>query len=111
MDFVAKTFGQFLTHTPVNRVGINRHLHFGVGSEEKRNYVGRLLAPTKAWGEWGARIDEAPQNRRGGFNNLTMQETRDGGSGTIQATVQPSLIIKGNSGIFVNINDDYCIAR
>ena len=30
-------------------------------------------------------------------------------SGTIQATVQPSLFINGNSGIFVNINDDYVL--
>src|SRR5271165_2167465 len=45
MDFVTKTFGQFLTHTPINRIGINRNVHFGVGSEEKRNQIGRLLAP------------------------------------------------------------------
>ena len=107
MDFVTKTFGQFLIHTPINRVGINRHVHFGVGSEENRNRIGRLLAPTSVWGEWGKRIDAAPQMRRGGFTNLTMQETRQGGEGTIQATVQPSVLVKGNSGIFVNVNDDY----
>ena len=109
MDFVTKTFGRYLVHTPVNRVGINRHVHFGVGSEKKRNEVGRLLAPTIPWGEWGKRIDAAPQNRRGGFTNLTMQENRDGGRGAVQATVQPSLVIKGNSGIFINVNDDYVL--
>jgi len=107
MDFVTKTFGQFLTHTPVNRLGINRNVHFGVGSEEKRNQIGRLLAPTSAWGEWGKRIDAAPPPTRGGFNSLTMQETREGGS--IQANVQPSVLIKGNSGIFINVNDDYIL--
>ena len=83
MDFVTKTFGQYPVHTPVNRVGINRKVHFGVGSEERRNEIGRLLAPTEPWGEWGKRIDAAPQTRRGGFAQLTMQETCDAGKGTI----------------------------
>lgn len=109
MDFVTRTFGQYLVHTPVNRIGINRDVHFGVGTEERRNEVGRLLAPTTPWGEWGKRIDAAPQNRRGGFTTLTMQETRDAGKGTIQATVQPSVVIKGNSGIFISVNDDYVL--
>jgi hypothetical protein len=108
MDFVTKTFGQFLSHTPINRVGINRHVHFGVGSEENRNRIGRLLAPTSVWGEWGKRINSAPQSQRGGFTNLTMRESREGG--WIQATVQPSVLIKGNSGIFVNVNDDYILS-
>ena len=110
LDFVTKTFGQFLIHTPINRVGINRQVHFGVGSEENRNRIGRLLAPTSVWGEWGKRIDAAPQSLRGGFTNLTMQETREGGKGSIQATVQPSVLIRGNSGIFVNVNDDYVLS-
>jgi hypothetical protein len=109
LDFVTKTFGQFLTHTPINRAGINRNVHFGVGTEENRNRIGRLLAPTSAWGEWGKRIDAAPQSSRGGFTNLTMQETREGGAGSIQATAQPSVFIKGNSGIFINVNDDYVL--
>ena len=54
MDFVAKTFGQFLTHTPMNCVGINRHVHFGVGSEEKRNYLGVYLLQPRL-GENGVR--------------------------------------------------------
>jgi hypothetical protein len=81
MDFVVKTFGQFLLHSPINRLGINRQAHFGVRDEQTRNRIGRILAPTSAWGEWGAQIDAAPQSRRGGFSTLTMQETKAGGKG------------------------------
>lgn len=107
LDFVLKTFAQFLSHTPINRVGINRTVHFGVGTEEKRNKVGRMLAPTAPWGEWGRRIDASSKDKRGGFTNLTMLEPRGGAGGGIHATVQPSMFIKGNSGIFINVNDDH----
>jgi hypothetical protein len=93
----------------INRLGINRNVHFGVGSEERRNQIGRQLAPVSVWGEWGKRIEAAPQSLRGGFTNLTVQETREGGKGSIQATVQPSVFIKGNSGIFVNVNDEHVL--
>ena len=86
MDFVIKTFGQFLSHSPINRLGINRQVHFGVRDEQNRNRIGRTLAPTSAWGEWGVQIEGAPQNRRGGFTTLTMQEFKPDGKGYTQAT-------------------------
>jgi hypothetical protein len=109
MDFVATTFGQFLLHSPISRLGINRQVHFGVRDEVTRNNIGRRLTPTSAWGEWGAKIEAAPQDHRGGFASLTMQETKADGSGWIQATVQPSQLIKQNSGIFMIVNDDYVL--
>jgi hypothetical protein len=109
VDFVATTFGKFLTHSPINRLGINRYVHFGVRSEENRNRIGRILAPTSGWGAWGKEIENLPRTHRGGFSNLTMQETKAEGRGTVQATVQPSVLIKENSGIFMYINDDYIL--
>src|SRR3974390_1432793 len=29
-DFVSRTFGEFLVHTPINQMGINRLVHFSV---------------------------------------------------------------------------------
>ena len=70
-----KTFGELLPHTPLQQMGINRQVHFGVGSEEIRNRIGRTLAPTAPWGEWGAKIASSSPELRGGFASLTMQES------------------------------------
>lgn len=105
-DFALKTFAEFLPHTPLFKIGINRQVHFGVGSEESRNRIGRLLAPTEPWGEWGAKIKESPRELRGGFATLTMQEAWARGDyrGHYQAKVEPSNQIGGASGIFVQVN-------
>lgn len=105
-DFVVRTFGEFLPHTPIKQVGINRSVHFSVGSENVRNQIGRLLAPTRPWGEWGTAIDQSSANLRGGVTNLTLMLPWIAGEfrGRYEATVQPSTIIAGNSGIFINVN-------
>jgi hypothetical protein len=41
LDVVSKTFGEFLPHTPIRQFGINRSLHFSVGSQRVRNEIGR----------------------------------------------------------------------
>src|SRR4051812_16063321 len=53
LDFVLRTFREALPHTPVFQLGINRLVHFSVGSEEIRNRIGGVLAPTAPWGDWG----------------------------------------------------------
>ena len=100
-DFVVKIFGELLSHTPISRIGINRMVHFGVETEENRNRIGKMLAPTAPWGEWGKIIDDSPRERRGGFRRLVMQEpeTKASDIGSIQATVEPSTRISGNAGI------------
>ncbi|MGD0762655.1 MAG: hypothetical protein ABR929_05590 [Roseiarcus sp.] len=105
-DLTVKTFAEFLPHTPLFKLGINRQVHFGVGNEELRNRIGRLLAPTEPWGEWGAKIRESPKELRGGFTSLTMQETWKQGDyrGHYQAKIEPSLQLGGASGIFVQVN-------
>jgi hypothetical protein len=112
-DFVGRTFGEFLLHTPINQMGINRLVHFSVGDEETRNRIGRRLAPLESWGDWGAEIDAAqPPSRgsRGGCINVTMIQLKPKTgqlTGHVQATVQPSGRIKANAGIFMNVNDHY----
>ncbi|MDZ7762073.1 MAG: hypothetical protein U5L00_17705 [Desulfovermiculus sp.] len=48
-DFVLKTFTDFLSHTPVGTLGINRAVHFDAGSNEARIALGQKLAPWEAW--------------------------------------------------------------
>ena len=108
-DFVTKVFGEFLTHTPITHLGINRSVHFSVGTEANRNRIGRTLAPIAPWGEWGTKIEAAPPETRGGFRSLVMQETKANAdvSGHVQVSIQPSLKIPSNAAIFMNINDEY----
>jgi hypothetical protein len=105
-DLVEKTFQEFLPHTPASKLGINRIVHFGVGTEECRNSIGRKLAPTEPWGEWGQRIENSPPALRGGFTSLTMQEAWETEEfrGHIQTLVEPSKKVTGNSGIYMRVN-------
>jgi len=59
-DVAVKTFGELLPHTPLLQIGINRQVHFGVGTEDVRNRMGRELTPTMPWGEWGSKIEASP---------------------------------------------------
>ena len=64
MDFLERTFGEFLPHTPIFRMGINRQVHFTVGSEDARNEIGLKLAPHEPWGEWADALDRQPPRPR-----------------------------------------------
>lgn len=109
-DFVAKTFGEFLIHTPVNQMGINRHVHFSVGDEETRNKIGRLIAPLSPWGAWGVEMEANAGESRAGCVNLTMLQPKSKSSkynGHVQVQIQPSTRIRGGAGVFVAVNDHY----
>lgn len=109
-DFVGRIFGEHLPHTPINVFGINRSVHFKVGSEAIRNEIGKLLAPTEPWGEWGQELAALPSDQRGGCTNITMVQPKfQSGqrTGHIQVQVQPSNRIRGGSGIFVWVNDQF----
>ena len=108
-DLVSKTFSDFLPFTPINQMGINRLVHFSVGSEDKRNRIGNVLAPLEPWGKWGKEIANAPPTSRGGVTNLTMLQkvTHDDYRGHFQITIQPSGRLKGNVGIYAQTNDHY----
>lgn len=109
-DLVARTFGEFLSHTPVSRVGINRIVHFAVPDLATRDRIGERLAPQDAWGEWGPHI-KGTQKKHGGLRSLTMEQTNldDRRDGHVRAKVEPSEKIKQPHGVLVDINDDYRI--
>jgi hypothetical protein len=44
LDVVSKAFDELLPHTPIRQFGINRSIHFSIGSESVRNAIGRKLA-------------------------------------------------------------------
>jgi len=108
-DFACRTFGEFLPHTPVSRLGINRMVHFNVGSIATRHRIGRKLAPPQAWGKWGNVLIDGPPEKQGGLVSLSMQKDLpdDRPAGYIQVTVQPSIKIAGSAGIYMLVNDDY----
>lgn len=111
MDFLERTFGEFLPHTPISKMGINRQVHFSVGSEDARNAIGMKLAPHEPWGDWVTAF-ERPLPNRGGLRTMIMEERglEDRPVGHFQVKLEPSLKIEGNAGIYMSTNDDYRVA-
>jgi hypothetical protein len=109
MDLAVRTFGEFLPHTPVRQLGINRHVHFPVESIEVRDTIGYRLAPPEAWGDWSTAIKAKSGTKRGGMTSLTMEQRVFDyeRTGYIRTTVQPSNLIPAALGVFVQVNDHY----
>ena len=95
-DFVTKTFKEYLNHTPVHMMGINRLVHFSVGDEGVRNRLGQKLAPHEPWWEWAAALAGKSARKRGGLRSLTMvqRDLDDRNKGRLQARIEPSIKIK-----------------
>ena len=110
-DFVARTFKEYLHHTPVRAFGINRDVHFRVKSLAERDRIGRTLAPVEPWGAWGQ--DLGLDGKQGGMTSLTMTRLNPEGrpsGGQINVTVEPSHRIgEGRIGVYVRVNDHYTI--
>ena len=109
-DLVVRTFKEFLIHTPVRMLGINRRVHFSVGDEETRNRIGKTLAPHEPWGEWGKHIEGGDLQKRGGLRSLVMEQKDldDRSKGYIRSKIEPSSKLDPKSnGIFMEINDHY----
>lgn len=111
MDLLERTFREYLPHTPISKLGINRNVHFSVGSEDARNEIGMILAPHEPWGAWGAAF-ERPLPNRGGLRIMIMEERglEDRPKGHFQIRIEPSVKIKNSVGIFVSTNDDFGVA-
>jgi hypothetical protein len=111
LDLMGRIFGEILIHTPVRQFGINRDIHFSVGSEAVRNKIGHMLAPIDVWGNFGAEIAKSEGDLRGGMVRLTMQQSdrHNGFDVKLNATVEPSSRIKGGTGIFVQMNNDWSL--
>ena len=95
-DLVAGTF-KILRHTPLNRMGLNRDLHFPMPSDEAWNSFGNRLAPKEPWRGF---------LERPGLLSLTMQGLRtDNYQGYINVKVEPSRRVR--PGIYVHVNDHF----
>ncbi|MBR0796119.1 hypothetical protein JQ615_12035 [Bradyrhizobium jicamae] len=109
-DLCTRIFGEVLPHTPISQLGINRTVHFSVGTADERDRIGRLIAPQDPWGDWGKGFASDDLAARGGLQSMTMinKKAGDREAGWIQARIEPSQSIgKGVTGIFMEINDHY----
>jgi hypothetical protein len=109
-DLCSRIFGDILPHTPISQLGINRSVHFSVGSPHERDRIGMVIAPRAPWGDWGAGFESDDPYKRGGLQTMTMinKKMGDRESGWVQAKIEPSQAIgKGETGIFMEINDHY----
>ena len=110
-DIVVRVFREFLDHTPLRVIGINRDVHFRAGSSAERDRIGRTLAPVEPWGLFGQEL--GLDSEHGGMTSLRMSQLRPEGrppGGQVNVTVEPSNRIgDGRSGVYVSVNDHYQI--
>ncbi len=110
-DLVVRLFKEYLPHTPLKGLGINRYVHFRVRGLAERDRIGRTLAPVEPWGRWGADLE--PDGVHGGMTSLTMSQIDPPGraaGGRINVTVEPSKRIGDpRLGVYVGVNDHYLI--
>ena len=72
-----------LSHTPVNKLGINRHFHFATKSIDDWHEIGHKLAPKAPWRE----IMKMP-----GMRSVLIEGRReDTSEGVLHVKVEPSL--------------------
>ena len=112
-DLVVRVFKEHLPHTPLKGMGINRNVHFRVGSSAERDRIGRSLAPVEPWGRWRQELEL--DGEHGGMTSLTMSQHRPADrppGGTVRVRVEPSNRVgDGRSGVFVQVNDHYAVAE
>ncbi len=109
LDKVSRLFGEILIHTPCHIIGLNRDVHFRVESNGHRNLIGRRLAPIEPWGDFGRSLENSDDELRGGLQSLTMRAIEKTEDYELQKNVkiEPSNFIKGQDGIYMQINYHY----
>ena len=112
-DMCSRIFGDLLPHTPIHQLGINRAVHFSVGSWQERNRIGDILVPKEPWGIWGEGFKSTDKSKLGGLQSMTMvnKQAPDREAGYVMAKIEPSKAIgNGETGIFMEVNDHYQFA-
>ena len=108
-DLVVRTFREYLHHTPLKGLGINREIHFRVRDLAERDRIGRALAPVEPWGKWARKLDLPGEGV--GMRSLTMSRASPQGrpaGDEVNITVEPSTrIAEGRPGVYVRVNDHY----
>jgi hypothetical protein len=95
-DLVVSIFG-LLEHTHFWALGMNRHLHYEVDSEERWHRYGHFLAPKEPWEGLIAQP---------GMRSLTMQGSRQDAPGArIQFVVEPSR--RAYPGVYFALNEHH----
>lgn len=110
-DFVGRLFGEFLIHTPVTAMGINRDVHFPADADD-RDRVGNTLAPKEPWGDWGKRVEDSMKNadkdNHGGLISVVLEDRwlTDGEKRRFRVKVEPSNKLVG---IYMSCNDHFIL--
>ena len=110
-DLVVRVFGEHLHHTPIKALGINRNVHFRVGSLAGRDRIGSALAPLEPWGHWCQELEL--DGKHGGMTSVTMSQLRPqdrAQGGSVNIKVEPSARIADGLGVYVEVNDHYAAA-
>lgn len=95
-DLCLSTF-KLLRHTPIQKMGINRDLHFKMKSIEEWHAFGHKIAPKELWNK---------TLKNPGLISLTIEGIReDELKGYIRVKIEPSR--KVHPGIYIQINDHY----
>ncbi|MEM9086213.1 MAG: hypothetical protein AAGB23_09855 [Pseudomonadota bacterium] len=108
-DIFSSLFADLLPHTPIKSVGINYWSHFRLSSWSQRQNFGRALAPIEPWGEFGQLMDSKDKNMAGGFSTLSFKAAypANGDLGSVNVSMQPSVKIENDSGVFMNVNHHF----
>jgi hypothetical protein len=101
-DLVLGIF-QLLEHTPFDKMGINRHMHFGVPTVETWHAFGDFLAPKEPW----RGILENPGLRSLRMSGAVAVETSKFGEvkAVVNVRAEPSLRVP--HGIFIEVNQHH----
>lgn len=97
-DFVINTF-TLLSHTPINKMGINLVKHFKIETEAEWHKFGHLVSPKEIWNS----VLKNP-----GLRSITMEGNHDryGFTGNTKIRVEPSSRVLP-FGVFCEVNDHY----
>ncbi|WP_395646635.1 hypothetical protein [Terricaulis sp.] len=109
MEVFAETFGRLLTHTPINKFGLNLGANFLLPTWEHRQRMGRELAPVEPWGPLGLNADSSDPKKVTGLARLIMQRNNisDRKLGFIQARVEPVSEPDPLRTVSVSVNDHF----
>jgi hypothetical protein len=111
-DFALKAMNDLAPDSVVTALGINRDGHYDLGSRTERNKLGTRLAPPEAWGPWGKKVRESMGGHtletpmQGGVIHIQMRLPfkDDHATGWLDITVQPSVQIPNNTGVYFRAN-------
>ena len=95
-DLVLGTF-RILEHTPVEKMGINRHMHYRVTPDDKYVAFGHFLVPKQPWA-----ILEDPRTM-----SVSVAGLQRRGSDSVKLTVKVEPSVRVRPGVFISTNEHY----